>query len=122
MNNLICIITSDCFDGMPCVTPKIIPDTEEALRREKYDFISNYVIENDNVNIKKAVDKVINDENHNLITTDGDRLAEMIEAELDSDWVDFEGDNKMVYEATEVCCFIVNDGESIIKLEIYRPN
>lgn len=122
MKNLICIVTTDCYDGMPCITPKIIPDTQNDINRVKADFINDYIIHNDNDSIKQAVDRIINDDDHNLITTDGDKLAEIVESELDIEQVDFEGDNKMVYEATEVCSIIVNDGDSLIKLEIYRPN
>lgn len=66
------------------VCPKLFTDAE-AADRELFEFIvDNIIDQEDDKEIADAVDEIINDDCHNLLTTDSYKLAEMVYDEIDS--------------------------------------
>lgn len=116
--NVIVMITIE--DGsMKVVTPML--RTENTWESEKNDFINNHIICSTDKEIREAVDKIINDDCHNLITTDGDRLAEFVENEIESftDKVKFSNEN-YVDNAEELFVITVTDDECVSTFEAYK--
>lgn len=64
------------------VNPSYFED-ESRAKMEFNEFINDYIICSDDEELKKYVDQIINDDDHNLVTTDGERLCEMVYDQID---------------------------------------